>query len=176
MAKTLKVTIWKISDINPASYNPRDISDSAFQGLCESIKKFGMVDPLIVNVKDKKNVLVGGHQRLKAADHVGLDEVPVVEVSLTVAEEKALNITLNNPKIAGTYNETLSDLIEEVRSELGDDFLNDLQMNEIVVPDLDFDPGNKDEQGQLDQKKLVFMICPHCDEKFEQGQARVIKD
>lgn len=77
----------KISEIKPAKYNPREITDVAFLGLRESIKKFGFVDPLVVN--KKTGTLVGGHQRLKVAESLGFESVPCVLVDLSVAEEKA---------------------------------------------------------------------------------------
>jgi len=55
-----------------------------------------LVDPLIVNThKERKNVLIGGHQRLKIATMLGLKEIPCVEVELNPAKEKELNIRLN---------------------------------------------------------------------------------
>ena len=48
-------------ELNPATYNPRKISETAFEELRESIDKFGFVDPIIVNLKN--NVIIGGHQR-----------------------------------------------------------------------------------------------------------------
>ena len=91
-----------IDSINPAPYNPRKITDQEFAGLCESIKKFGIVDPLIVN--KRSGVLVGGHQRLKAITHLGYKKVPVTYVDLDPSEEKALNVALNSHMISGKYD------------------------------------------------------------------------
>ena len=118
---------YKIADVKPAPYNPRSITDAAFAGLKESLKKFGLVDPLIVN--SRTGYLVGGHQRLKAAESIGMKTVPVVELDLSPAEEKALNITLNNQGISGDFNEGLKELLDEIQVELGDDFMNELEFN-----------------------------------------------
>jgi len=53
---------FKLSEIYPAKYNPRQISKDAFEGLRKSIAKFGCVEPIIVNIRDGKNIIVGGHQ------------------------------------------------------------------------------------------------------------------
>lgn len=74
---TLIVKWLPIQKINPAAYNPRRISDEALSGLKESIKKFGFVEPLVINTKTGN--LVGGHQRLKAAENLGMKTVPIVE-------------------------------------------------------------------------------------------------
>jgi ParB-like chromosome segregation protein Spo0J len=60
------------------------------------LSRFGLVDPLIVNKhKERKNILVGGHQRLKIAREMGMDKIPCVEVDLNIDQEKELNIRLN---------------------------------------------------------------------------------
>lgn len=149
-----------ISDVKPAKYNPRDISDSAFEGLKESIKKFGLVDPLIVNTRT--NVLVGGHQRLKACEALGMTHVPVVEVDLSLAEEKALNVTLNNQKISGFYTDALQDLLDEIKIDVPE--FEELKLDALFPELPDFEPGDEDDQGKLDEKKLN--VCPECGNEF----------
>ena len=79
-----------------AEYNPRQLTKDQYSQLKDSIKRFGLVDPLIVNKnKERKNILVGGHQRFKIAKEMGIDEIPCVEVDLTLDAEKELNIRLN---------------------------------------------------------------------------------
>jgi DNA modification methylase len=130
---------YKISDINPAKYNPRKINDDEMAGLKESIKKFGLVDPLIVN--KRTNTLCGGHQRLKAAESLGFTEVPVVEVDLSLSEEKALNVALNSHMISGKYdNDILSGLLAEIKDGLGASF-GDLRLDDLIVDlKLDLEP------------------------------------
>lgn len=132
MAKELKIVHMPVSKVKPAPYNPRAISDAAFEGLKESIKKFGFVDPLVLNTRS--GLLVGGHQRLKAAEALGLKTVPVVQVSLSPTEEKALNATLNNPRISGFYTDALQDLLGEIKVDLGDAFTA-LKLDEMLLPE-----------------------------------------
>lgn len=42
----------KITDIVPAEYNPRLISDEELLKLRNSIDEFGLVDPIIINLKN----------------------------------------------------------------------------------------------------------------------------
>lgn len=99
-----------------AEYNPRKISDKELQKLVRSIREFGFVQPVVINTaKCRKNVVVGGHQRIKAAELAGLDEVPVVEVKLDEEKEKALNLALN--KISGEWDSgALADVIESIKA------------------------------------------------------------
>lgn len=136
----MEIKQYKISDINPAKYNPRKITDEELSGLKESIKKFGFVEPLIIN--KRTNTLCGGHQRLKAAEALAYTEIPVVEVDLSLSEEKALNIALNSPMISGKYDhDILKDLLEEIKDDMGQSF-EDLRLDDLVVElGLDVEPN-----------------------------------
>lgn len=91
-----KIVSKAVSELTPADYNPRQMTKEQAADLRSSIQKFGLIDPLIVNTHpDRYNILVGGHMRLQIAKELGLKEVPCVEVQLTEAEEKQLNIRLN---------------------------------------------------------------------------------
>jgi ParB-like chromosome segregation protein Spo0J len=64
----MEIVQVKIEELKPATYNPRKWSDKAVADLKESIKKFGIVDPIIANGAPKrKNIVIGGHFRLMVA-------------------------------------------------------------------------------------------------------------
>src|SRR5882672_3423075 len=86
-----------VADLKPATYNPRRHSPEAIGRLKESIRRFGMVDPVIANsAPDRMNVVIGGHLRLKAAKELGYQTVPVVFVRIAdVKKEVELNVRLN---------------------------------------------------------------------------------
>ena len=78
------------ADLQPAAYNPRRISEQEFDALCASIRQFGFVLPIIAN--SANNVVVAGHQRLRAANAIGLKSVPVIFVrDLCIADEIKFN-------------------------------------------------------------------------------------
>ena len=86
----------KINDLISAEYNPRELTKEQHQHLTDSIKRFGIVDPIIINKnKDRKNIIVGGHQRVRVAREIHLDSVPCVELDLTLEQERELNVRLN---------------------------------------------------------------------------------
>ncbi len=105
--------VMPISDLRPSDYNPRRISEQAMAGLSASIVRFGLVQPIIWNQRTKR--VVGGHQRLKALIAQGVTETDVVVVDLPESEEKALNVALNSPAIAGEFTEDLDALLAEIR-------------------------------------------------------------
>jgi len=92
----MNIQYYKPTDIIMAEYNPRQLTKDQYSQLKDSLTRFGLVDPLIINKhKDRKNILVGGHQRLRVATELGLDKIPCVEVDLPLDKEKELNIRLN---------------------------------------------------------------------------------
>lgn len=56
----------KIKDLKKAEYNPRTMSDEEIEKLKNSIKEFGLVEPVVVN---KDLTIIGGHQRVEAMDY-----------------------------------------------------------------------------------------------------------
>lgn len=95
-AEKLKIVSKKISELNEADYNPRQLTNKQHEDLKDSLEKFGFVDPIIVNINPKrKNVVIGGHQRLKVAKLMAMSEVPCVELNLSKTKERELNVRLN---------------------------------------------------------------------------------
>lgn len=129
MNHNLEFATLDINEINPAIYNPRDITEESFIGLKKSISEFGLVDPFIVN--KITNNLVGGHQRLKAAKELGFKKVPVVFIEVSNTREKALNITLNNPKISGHYTDALNKILDDIKFESPDFDFEGLKIDEL---------------------------------------------
>jgi len=92
----MKIVKRKIADLKFAEYNPRRLTESQAQELRRSLEKFGCVDPVIINVNpERKNVIIGGHQRCRTWAEMGHKDIDCVETHLTYEEERELNIRLN---------------------------------------------------------------------------------
>ncbi len=113
--KSLEITYVPFGALEPAAYNPRTHSEDQAAQLKESITRFGLVDPIIVNnAPERMNIVIGGHFRLKIAKEMGFDTVPVVYVNIPdVEKEKELNLRLN--KNVGEFD---LDLLAEFDSTL----------------------------------------------------------
>lgn len=94
----------KLSDIDPAVYNPRDIDADSLRGLQDSLLRFGLLDVIVVNVAGGKKTIVSGHQRCKALIDAGTVFADVAVVEFDEVTEKIANISLNNPAIQGTWD------------------------------------------------------------------------
>jgi len=106
----------QLSDLVPSGYNPRRISDEALCGLRGSVERFGLVEPIVWNRRSGR--VVGGHQRLKVLQQLGHAATEVVVVDLEDAEEKALNVALNSPSIAGEFTPDLHRLLAAINAAL----------------------------------------------------------
>ena len=128
-----EIETFAIGDLVAADYNPRVISDEAMAGLAASIERFGCVEPVVVNTYRGKRTIVGGHQRVTALQQMGAESVACVVVKLAPAEEKLLNVTLNNPRIQGEFIEQIEAFIDNLRDEIADDkAILDLRISEIT--------------------------------------------
>ena len=116
----LRITFVKVDFLKASEYNPRKWDDAAAQQLKESIKKYGLVDPLIANsAPQRKNILIGGHFRLITAKRLGIQEVPVVYLNIPdIEKEKELNLRLN--KNTGEFDwNLLANFDESFLSSIG---------------------------------------------------------
>jgi ParB-like chromosome segregation protein Spo0J len=88
----MKITLIEINSLNPAEYNPRQISNKQYEDLKNSLEKFGCTIPIVINTD---NTIVGGHQRVRIMKELGAQKVPAVRVNLSKEDERELNIRLN---------------------------------------------------------------------------------
>jgi ParB-like chromosome segregation protein Spo0J len=92
----MKIEQVKISELKPAEYNPRQMTKDQAEDLRKSLKKYGFVDPIIVNSNpERNNIIIGGHQRVNVAKQMGIEEVPIFYIDLSEDKEKELNLRLN---------------------------------------------------------------------------------
>lgn len=141
--QNLNIVYANVSELLPATYNPRKWDEGAIKQLTESIKRFGLVDPIIVNnAENRKNVVIGGHFRLKVAKDLGYTEIPVVYIDIpNIEKEKELNIRLN--KNTGDWD---LDLL----AEFDETFLTDVGFSSEELDDIF---GIEDTPEQFDLKK-----------------------
>jgi len=116
----LQVIYVPINDLKPAPYNPRKWSKEAVEQLKESIKRFGLVDPFLVNsAPERQNTIIGGHFRWTVAKEIGMATVPIVYINIPDLEkEKELNLRLN--KNQGEFDwDLLGQFDESFLAEIG---------------------------------------------------------
>jgi DNA modification methylase len=127
--KNLEIRVMALADLVAAPYNPRTIAEDAAKGLRASIRRFGLVQPVVWNSRTQH--VVGGHQRINALKSLGKAQAQVVVVDLPEAEEKALNVTLNNPAITGEFTDGLQAILAEL-SAMPDLEFEELRLDELL--------------------------------------------
>ncbi|MDP3402568.1 MAG: DNA modification methylase [bacterium] len=151
MNKELNIVYVPVGDLKPAEYNPRKISKEALAQLKESISRFELVDPLIVNGASKrKNIVIGGHMRLRAAKELGHKTVPVVYVQIpSLKKEQELNLRLN--RNTGEWDfEKLKFFEMDFLSDVG---FSDIDLSNVWTENLETENDEFDEEKELKQMK-----------------------
>lgn len=138
-----------LDDLVPAPYNPRKISRAAMKGLRASLKRFGLVQPIVWN--KRSGYIVGGHQRVAALRESGVVEADVIVVDLDEKDERALNVTLNNPKISGDFSDEVEALLLDLR-EQDAAMMHELRLDALLPPESD------DESEQLYATKFEVIV------------------
>ena len=91
----MKIIETKIDSLIPADYNPRELTKKQYQDLKDSLTEFGFVDPVIAN-EARKNIIIGGHQRVRVWKDMGHDTAPVHFLTIpSLEKEQELNVRLN---------------------------------------------------------------------------------
>lgn len=149
----LKIQYVPLASLKLATYNPRKHTPEAMDALKESIKRFDVVDPLIVNgAAKRKNIVIGGHMRLKAFRELGMETAPVVYVDIPdLTKEKELNVRLN--KNTGEFDwEKLAEFGESILADIGfsSEEIDDIFAEDKTIEEFDLEKELK----KLDIKSI----------------------
>ena len=159
-----------ISDLVPASYNPRKAlkpGDAEYEKIKNSISEFGYCEPVIVN---SDMTIIGGHQRVTVLQDLGYTEIDCVVIEIDKTKEKALNIALN--KITGEWNkELLADLIKDLQDSDFDIGFTGFEPPEIEqlfnsvhdkkITEDDFDVDKELENPNVARQVDIWCLGPH---------------
>ena len=86
-------TVLRITEIEPNKGQPRkNFNEDALEELADSIKQFGLIQPLVVQKRDGYYEIIAGERRWRAAKKAGLKEVPVIIRDYT--DEEMMEIAL----------------------------------------------------------------------------------
>ncbi|MCX5671558.1 MAG: ParB N-terminal domain-containing protein [Planctomycetota bacterium] len=113
----MKVELRGIETIRPYEQNPQ-LNDQAVEAVAKSLQEFGFRQPIVV---DPEGVIIVGHTRWKAAQKLGLKQVPVhVATELTLAQVKAYRFADSQTATLAEWNYDLLPL--EFKDLAGMDF------------------------------------------------------
>ena len=166
-----------IENLIISNYNPRKWSEKDTQDLQNSIKEFGLIDPIIVNnSKERMNIVIGGHFRLKVVKDLGYKEIPVIYVNIqNIEKEKELNLRLNKNQGNWDYK-MLADFDKEILSIAGFmeneiEFMQKEQFPDFSTSEItkdDMDKKSKELKNMFSkEREMESVMCPECGNEFE---------
>ncbi|EGF1230089.1 ParB/RepB/Spo0J family partition protein [Campylobacter jejuni] len=171
-------TMIEIDQISPNPFQPRkNFDQEALDELANSIKEFGLIQPIIVFKKNNKFILIAGERRLKAVKALGKKEILafIADTDENKLRELALieNIqreNLNPIELANSYKdlmqvhkitqENLAELIHKSRTQI----TNTLRLLNLDIRTQELIASGKISQGHakvlvgLDQKNEKMLV------------------
>lgn len=181
-----------VTDIKPAPYNPRKISEEELRGLKTSMDKFGNIAGITYNKRTGN--LVTGHHRWDILnkdfddlffDHLrddihsinskakGFTGYLIRIVDWDKSVEKAANVAANSQQLAGKFiPEILSEVLEEIKIEMPElmeelrfDVLAEEEIKVEKVPKSDYSGSNVEINTDNFGNDLEHS-CPRCGFQF----------
>lgn len=91
-----KVQNIKVKDIVASKDNPRkNFDEEGISSLAESIKLYGIIQPLVLIKKANKYEIIAGERRFRAASLLELEEVPAIVKNLTTKDKDMISMVEN---------------------------------------------------------------------------------
>jgi DNA modification methylase len=133
-----EIVYKSIKELVPYARNSRTHSDEQVAQIMASIKEFGFTNPILT---DGENGIIAGHGRVMAAQRMGLDEVPTIELShLTEAQKKAYIIADNKLALNSGWDEEMLAIEIQELQDLGYDLdLTGFSMDELLDMDINLE-------------------------------------
>lgn len=195
----MKIEQVKIKDVFPYLRNAKKHDKTQISNVAESIKQFGMVQPIVV---DKDNNVIIGHCRLLACKQLKMKEVPIVKLEDLTPEEANKLRLLDNKLNESEWDFNLlaediptldfsgfeidwglpDDSIEEGEQEVSEDDYDEDEVPHIAKEGEIYQLGehrlmvgsstNKDDVKKLmgaDKGKILFTSPPYSDMREYNG-------
>ncbi len=167
----MQIINMKLSEIHPYEKNPR-FNEDAVESVANSIQKFGFRSPIVVA---KDHIIICGHTRFKAAQSLGLTEVPVVVAAdLTPEQVQAYRIADNKTGEIAEWNYELLPLeikeLQEANFDLSllgfdmeelDKLLNGEQENTISDGETDADAVPEVSEEAVSKLGEIYQLGDH---------------
>ena len=184
------------SQITPAPYNPRTISEDSRKALRRGIKKYGVIGGMVWN--ETTTNLVSGHQKLRELDALNKYNpttkdndylLKVERIAVDLKTEKELNILFNNPNVQGDWDYDAlramipdidyksAGLTDEDLSLIGVDFLLQTQEESTLADELGTltQPIEQQQQERKEAvKQMKQQINDNAQEKVQELESYVM--
>jgi hypothetical protein len=130
--------LWvNLEELRPNPWNPNEMDQAMYAKETESIKKFGMVDPITVRAVPHGFEIIDGENRWKVLRDLGHQQVPIFNLgTVDDAIAKQLTIVLNETR-GSAEKQKLSDLLKDLlKSETTEELLTVLPFSKEKFEEL----------------------------------------
>ena len=177
----IKLDRRKCADLKPYENNAR-INDKAIDAVANSIRDFGMNNPILI---DENNVVVAGHARLKALEKLHIEETPVLVLSdLSEDKIKAFRIADNSTAQLAEWDLQklqaeldsfdiemeqygLQEQLDKIQQQIDADMAADLEEDEVPEPDEINQPNVRQIKELISRKDIFYKEAdPNAFQKF----------
>lgn len=158
----------ELHKLQPNPKNANKHPEKQIKLLAKIIDYQGQRNPIVVS--KRSGFIVSGHGRLEAIKSLGWEKAAVdFQDFENEAQEYAHMIADNKIQELAEHDDSM--MIDEIKV-LGLEDFELLGLEDFELPN--FEPGNIEDQGELDKLKVTILECPKCGGTFEQKQAKVI--
>lgn len=155
----LNIEYLPLDKLKPYERNAKEHPQEQIDQIVESIRQFGMNDP--IGIWGDECLVVEGHGRLLALKQMGETEVPTIRLDhMTDEQRRAYTLVHNKTTMSSGFD---IDILNVELSEI------DIDMEEFGFHNSD--PVDIDmffEDAEKKEKEPKRIQCPHCGEWFEQ--------
>lgn len=145
----------KIEELRPWEKNPRKFNEKQKIRLKESLEKFNLAEPIIIN---KDGTVIGGHFRLKVLKEMGVEEVDVRVPDRLLSEKEVEELNLRLNKNLGEWDwDLLANFDEELLKNVG---FEDEELDEIFGLEVD---------DEFDVEKELNKILENKERRCKEG-------
>jgi hypothetical protein len=170
----LQVVYKKASELIPYINNTRTHSEEQVKQIAAAINEWGFTNPILI---DEKNSIIAGHGRLLAAQKIGMQEVPTIELKgLNDTQRKAYIIADNKLALNAGWDEELLKLELQELKEL--DF--DIELTGFSLEELEENNSEDNNKNEIYTAKIESPIYEPNDknillnELFDDSKAKKI--
>lgn len=162
-AKEVKIVAIKDIKLNPKNRNKHP--KEQIEAIAKVMQYQGFRRP--VTISNRSGLLVAGHGRLLAAKQLGLKEVPAIYQDYD-SEEQEFSDGISDNSLDKWASLDFVNINNDI-TDLGPDF--DIEV--LGIKDFTIDVADKYQEPK--EEKLIFILCPNCNEEFEKKQAKTRK-
>ena len=162
----MDIKYYSPDQLKPYEKNPR--KNLNVDKVADSIIEFGFQQPIVV---DKDMVVIVGHTRLEASKKLKLDKVPVIIADISPKKAKAYRIADNRLSEDSDWDYDFLNIeinmLKEENFDLVELGFSKEELDNLLTNPDEFDEGNLEEQGKLDELDPKMITCPHCQKEFD---------